>query len=238
MELGPWKVLGIEKNIFFCKQNAKSLKVPQFYVLIEIENALHLSTILIRVNKKCGKRGRDPATQLSSGPPQRGGNINEIEPSTYVTFEAFGPPTSIVNSSDGPVYTTNVCNSSCSPQWNKRFEVYLPIDLLLDVRYFTTHWRSSDLIRIVLSSFSQQDKKRFVLRVWRKTSNDLPQARLLPNPLEDIVIGFVAIDLTVLMAGMPSITGWFNIVDYAGHINGQIKVIFTQFNQIRPPQIL
>lgn len=63
-----------------------------------------------------------------------------------------------------------------------------------------------------------------MLRVWRKTSNDLPQARLLPNPLEDIVIGFVAIDLTVLMAGMPSITGWFNIVDYAGHINGQIKV--------------
>lgn len=109
--------------------------MPQFYVLIEIENALHLSTILIRVNKKCGKRGRDPATQMSSGPPQRGGNINEIEPSTYVTFEAFGPPTSIVNSTDGPVYTTNVCNSSCSPQWNKRFEVYLPIDLLLDVSH-------------------------------------------------------------------------------------------------------
>lgn len=84
-------------------------------------------------------------------------------------------------------------------------------------------------IYLTFDRFSQ-DKKRFVLRVWRKTSNDLPQARLLPNPLEDVVIGFVAIDLTVLMAGMPSITGWFNIVDYAGHINGQIKV-HAQFSE-------
>lgn len=125
----PTKTEQIQSSL---NQMKESIKIPQFHVLIEIENALHLSTILIRVNKKCGKRGRDPATQ-STGLPQRGGNVNEIEPSTYVTFEAFGPPTSVVNSSEGPVYTTNVADSSCSPQWNKRFEVYLPIDLLLDV---------------------------------------------------------------------------------------------------------
>lgn len=106
------------------------VKVPHFLVLIEIENALHLSMILVRMNKKRGKRGRDPAPHANA---PRGGIVKEIEPSTYVTFEAFGPPTSVVNSNEGPVYTTNVADSSCSPQWNKRFEVYLPTDLLFDV---------------------------------------------------------------------------------------------------------
>lgn len=80
-----------------------------------------------------------------------------------------------------------------------------------------------DLFVLIDLMFSQ-DNKRFVLRVWRKTSNEILQARLLPNPMEDVIVGFVAIDLTVLMAGMPSITGWFNVVDYSSRINGQIKV--------------
>lgn len=72
--------------------------------------------------------------------------------------------------------------------------------------------------------FCSQDEKRFVLKVWRKASTDLPQARLLPNPIEDSLIGFAAIDLSVLLLGMPTISGWYNIVDFSGRIHGQIKV--------------
>lgn len=99
----------------------------RFQVLIEIESALHLPKVLIRVNKKCTKqRGRCNKNQSFRG-------INEIEPSTYATFEAEGPPTSVVNSHEGPVYTTNVCENSCNPQWNKRFDIMLPFDLLGEV---------------------------------------------------------------------------------------------------------
>lgn len=99
---------------------------PHFQVLIEIENALHISKIFIRVNKKCGKQRGRCKTQTYRG-------VHEVEPSTYVTFEANGPPTSIVNSPEGPVYTTNVAEKTSSPQWNKRFEVSLPVDLMTNV---------------------------------------------------------------------------------------------------------
>lgn len=99
---------------------------PHFQVLIEIENALHISKIFIRVNKKCGKQRGRCKTQTYRG-------VHEVEPSTYVTFEANGPPTSIANSPEGPVYTTNVAEKTSSPQWNKRFEVSLPVDLMTNV---------------------------------------------------------------------------------------------------------
>lgn len=101
---------------------------PHFSVLIEIENAVNISKIFIRVNKKCGKqRGRCKAQTY------RG--VQEVEPSTYVTFDASGPPTSIVHSPDGPVYTTNVVAETSAPQWNKRFEVLLPVDLMMNVSF-------------------------------------------------------------------------------------------------------
>lgn len=107
-------------------QCAPTITEPHFAVLIEIENAVNISKIFIRVNKKCGKqRGRCKAQTY------RG--VQEVEPSTYVTFDASGPPTSIVHSPDGPVYTTNVVAENSAPQWNKRFEVLLPVDLMMNV---------------------------------------------------------------------------------------------------------
>lgn len=44
------------------------------------------------------------------------------------------------------------------------------------------------------------------------------------DPLRDIVLGFAAVDLTVLLFGMPWVSGWFNITDFAGQCSGQIKV--------------
>lgn len=109
-------------------QCAPPITEPHFAVLIEIENAVNISKIFIRVNKKCGKqRGRCRAQTY------RG--VQEVEPSTYVTFDASGPPTSIVHSPDGPVYTTNVVAETSAPQWNKRFEVLLPVDLMMNVSF-------------------------------------------------------------------------------------------------------
>lgn len=53
------------------------------------------------------------------------------EPTTYVSFEAFGPNANALNST---VYRTDVIECSSSPQWNKHYEVSLPIDFLTDVR--------------------------------------------------------------------------------------------------------
>lgn len=133
-----------------------SMVAPHFQVLIEIENALHISKIFIRINKKCGKQRGGSASSMgttvsSGGITSRCNSSNksvaqpttmtvyrgvtEVEPSTYVTFEATGPPTSIVQSHEGPVYTTNVIEKSCNPQWNKRFEVFLPVDLMTCVSF-------------------------------------------------------------------------------------------------------
>lgn len=70
-----------------------------------------------------------------------------------------------------------------------------------------------------------QDEKRFIVKVWRKAAlSDVPKCRLLPAPMEDAVIGFCAIDLALLLSGLSSIMGWYNIMDFSGRCNGQIKV--------------
>lgn len=45
-----------------------------------------------------------------------------------------------------------------------------------------------------------------------------------PNIQEDTLIGFAALDLTVLNSGFSNIQGWFNIMDFSGKCNGQINV--------------
>ena len=53
-----------------------------------------------------------------------------------------------------------------------------------------------------------------------------PQSQRMqqPAPMEDAVVGFTAVDLSVLLNGMPCIMGWYNIMDFSGRCNGQIKV--------------
>lgn len=46
-----------------------------------------------------------------------------------------------------------------------------------------------------------------------------------PNMQVDHVIGFATVDLTVLLAGMPNVQGWYNINDLSKKCNGQINVI-------------
>lgn len=101
--------------------DSNSTEGRMFRVHIEIESALHLPSIAVPVNKKSGKRNRN-AVKKSVNP-------SENEPSTYATFEAAA------NNAPGDLtaYTTNIVEYSCSPQWNKHFEVYLPIDYLQNV---------------------------------------------------------------------------------------------------------
>lgn len=46
----------------------------------------------------------------------------------------------------------------------------------------------------------------------------------MANMDNDLILGFAALDLTVLTTGMPSVQGWFNIIDFSSKCNGQLKV--------------
>lgn len=49
---------------------------------------------------------------------------------------------------------------------------------------------------------------------------------------EDRVIGFVSFDLSPLLAGMRQVIGWYNVTDFNGDSQGQIKVIIIQLIQV------
>lgn len=38
------------------------------------------------------------------------------------------------------------------------------------------------------------------------------------------VIGFVSVDLSPLLSGFQSVCGWYNITDFSGQCQGQLKV--------------
>lgn len=99
-----------------------------FRVHFEIENALHLPTFAIPPHKKGAKRNRN-TTNVEQQNRGNGSGNGELEPNTYITFEASAtnePSKSIT-------YTTNIIEASCSPRWNKQFEVYLPAEYLQNV---------------------------------------------------------------------------------------------------------
>lgn len=162
----------------------------KFKVLIEIEAALHLPKVLI--SKKFNKRNKIKNNTKNT--------VSEYEPSAYVTFESTDSSSPVlVKSHEGMVNSTDVVESSCNPVWNKKFEVLLSVDLMLN------------------------PEKRFILRVWRKAKNTLSTISK-PTPMEDAVIGFSSIDLSVLVSGLACLDSWYNIIDFSGRCNGQIKV--------------
>lgn len=63
-----------------------------------------------------------------------------------------------------------------------------------------------------------------ILKIWRVLDTN---ASTQVNLEKDIVIGFSAIDLSILINGFPTVSGWFHIMDFTGKCNGQIKVLFT-----------
>ncbi|XP_011870211.1 PREDICTED: C2 domain-containing protein 3 isoform X2 [Vollenhovia emeryi] len=127
-----------------------------------------------------------------------------VEPSTYVTFQNL---TRKFDSTDqlNSYIATNVFLHSCNPKWNWRCDVKLSTDLLLN------------------------NQKRLILKVWHLIDPDTSKEI---NLKRDIVIGFSAIDLSVLMAGFPAISGWFHIMDFTGKCNGQIKISITPLDNL------
>ena len=55
-------------------------------------------------------------------------------------------------------------------------------------------------------------------------ANHSGQAADHSGPEEDIYIGAVQVDLSTLAVGLPQISGWYNISDFGGQIQGQLKV--------------
>lgn len=116
---------------------------------------------------------------------------------------------------DGTV-STSMCHNPISispavlnngePEWHWEKEVVLPLDLL------------------VLTM------KRLIFKIWESNSvitehkvRDMESAKL---------IGFSTLDLTVLSAGLPSICGWYNVMDFSGTCRGQIKLSVEPLEKI------
>uniref|UniRef100_A0A1I8MHG9 Uncharacterized protein n=2 Tax=Musca domestica TaxID=7370 RepID=A0A1I8MHG9_MUSDO len=144
----------------------------------------------------------NPAAKSKKGAKQRNASKkfppNEA-PNTYVTFQAEAGPYATYKSHEGMVYATTIVEKSCQPQWQQRYRLSATIDYLYN------------------------PQKRFILKVWKKSALDLAQGRTQPTPIEDAIIGFAALDLTVFTKGLH-IAGRFNIVDFNGRINGQLEI--------------
>ena len=46
---------------------------------------------------------------------------------------------------------------------------------------------------------------------------------------EDELLGVASVDLSPLASGLRQVMGWYNIVDFSGQCQGQIKVVFWLF---------
>ncbi|XP_073843685.1 uncharacterized protein isoform X2 [Musca autumnalis] len=154
----------------------------------------------------------NPAGKSKKGSKQRNASKkfppNEA-PNTYVTFQAEEGPYPTYKSHEGLVYATNVVEKSCQPQWQQRYRLSATIDYLYN------------------------PQKRFILKVWKKSALDMAQGRTQPTPIEDAIIGFAALDLTVFTKGLH-IGGRFNIVDFNGRINGQLEIRCHPLEEIPP----
>lgn len=127
------------------------------------------------------------------------------EPFAYVTFQAEEGYGSMVKSHEGMVYASKIAGQSSNPIWNQRFQVVL----------------SNDYINI--------DQKRFIMKVWKKAAmNQETIQNMQPCPMEDAIIGFSAIDLSPFRRNANITGGVYNIVDFNGRINGQIKISASQ----------
>ncbi|XP_069747923.1 C2 domain-containing protein 3 isoform X3 [Narcine bancroftii] len=63
-------------------------------------------------------------------------------------------------------------------------------------------------------------QQTLVFKVWLKADIDR-------------VIGFASVDLSPLLSGFLSICGWYNITDFSGQCQGQLKVAITPLENIR-----
>ncbi|XP_078324570.1 C2 domain-containing protein 3-like isoform X2 [Crassostrea virginica] len=97
--------------------------------------------------------------------------------------------------SEDPTFT-DVFPNSDNPIWDHQNETRLSSELLY------------------------QETKNLVFKVWHKPSS----CGKSPDKCSDRVLGFVSVDLTPLASGLQQMCGWYNIMDFNGLSQGQIKV--------------
>ncbi|CAF2632795.1 unnamed protein product [Rotaria sp. Silwood2] len=101
---------------------------------------------------------------------------------------------------------TQILKLTCKPIWNYQQSVKLAVEHLFN------------------------DKKTFILKVWHKVNADI---ETIPEKSGDTVLGFVSIDLSPLLSGLQQISGWYNIVDTIGNIQGQLKISIIPQEDLR-----
>nr|XP_033803766.1 C2 domain-containing protein 3 isoform X2 [Geotrypetes seraphini] len=79
-------------------------------------------------------------------------------------------------------------------------------------------WNFQQQARL-LKDLLLDSQQTLVFKVWHKT--DIER-----------VIGFASVDLSPLLSGFQSVCGWYNISDFSGHCQGQIKVCITPLEAI------
>lgn len=119
----PPTSVSTSENTF--KEN-KSVEEPPGYIRVAVEVDCARKLPIIRLSKKNHNK-------KSKGKGSKQGGM-DVEPSSYVTFEAVrGPVSDEVKSHEGIVYSTHVIEQNCDPVWQKTFEVSIPADILWNV---------------------------------------------------------------------------------------------------------
>lgn len=128
------------------------------------------------------------------------------KPSSYVTFQGKEQEGAVIKSHEGMVHSTIVVEKTCNPVWNERFCVSGPLKYVLN------------------------KEERLVMKVFKKASKNLANENN-PYPLEDTLIGLVSVDLYNLTKSSSQQGAWFDIVDFSGHINGQLHVVAKSIDE-------
>lgn len=151
------------------------------------------------------KKNRNKRKSKGTPPTQR----LEYEPHTYATFEAeadeINEKMSTIKSHEGTVFCTRVVKG-CNPEYNQDFIAFISLDVL------------------------KNPHKKFVVKIWRKASHE--PTKMEATPFEDCVVGFSAIDVSILLTGLPCLSGFYNIIDFSGRCNGQLKISLKPFDDI------
>ncbi|XP_071951617.1 C2 domain-containing protein 3-like [Antedon mediterranea] len=71
------------------------------------------------------------------------------------------------------------------------------------------------------------ENQNLIFKIWQQTSKE-------PNTANDRVLGFVSVDLCPLLAGFKLINGWYNIMDFSGQCQGQLKIGISPLESISP----
>ncbi|XP_071786712.1 C2 domain-containing protein 3-like isoform X1 [Asterias amurensis] len=85
-------------------------------------------------------------------------------------------------------------------------------------------WGSEHEVRI---SAEVLDRQSFIFKVWHQAGSERDMN-------SDRMLGFASVDLAPLLSGFRSLNGWYNILDFSGHCQGQIKVSIIPRESVSP----